>query len=261
MILVIPFTGPSEYLDELSDRLLKLGGLGGHRLLVPAPQNLLSGAEAFVAALRSRFVAADVVATTTPGAPLVRLFRDGLMAGAGVKASMQEIASAPVLWLEPGFVPTQVDWADGLQSAFFNHGGGVRVLACWRQRPDVTVGNGSARHLLPGGWEPAGPAVFPAGWIAACEMVHRINDASAPWRERLRFTFDELRAESPLLSASPESLLADYAVAPKAAVKAAPKAAPVPEPPAVEPPAVEAPPVRRVAARSFATTAPTNPTA
>ena len=120
----------------------------------------------------------------------------------------------------------------------------------------MTVGNGSARHLLPGGWEPTGPAVFPAGWIAACEMVHRINDASAPWRERLRFTFDELRAESPLLSASPESLLADYAVAPKAAVKAAPKAAPVPEPPAVE-----APPVRRVAARSFATTAPTNPTA
>lgn len=248
MILVIPFTGPSEYLDELSARLLKFGGLGGHRLLVPAPQNLLSGAEEFVTALRGQFVAAEVVATGVAGSPLIRLFRDGLMAGARVKATMQEIPSAPVLWLEPGFLPAKADWADGLQSAFFNSGGGMRVLASWRKRPDVTVGNGNARHLVPGGWEPAGPAVFPAGWIAACEMVHRINDASAPWRERLQHVFHDLRAESPLLSDAPESLLVDgHGVAPKPA----PKPKPAPEP-VVEASDVVAPPVRRVAARPIA---------
>ena len=222
MILVIPFTGSSEYLDELSARLLKLGGLGGHRLLVPAPQNLLSGAEAFVSALRSQFVAADVVPANTPGAPIVRLFRDGLMAGAKVKPSMQEIPSAPVLWIEPGSLPTKADWADGIQSAFFNSGGGLRILASWRKRPDMNVGNGNARRLVPGGWEPIGPAVFPAGWITSCEMIHRINDASAPWRERLQHTFGDLRAESPLLSDSPESLLAEQGVTPKAAVKPKP---------------------------------------
>ena len=222
MILVIPFTGPSEYLDELSARLLKLGGLGGHRLLVPAPQNLLSGAEAFVSALRSQFVAADVVPVNTPGAPLIRLFRDGLMAGVRVKPSMQEIPSAPVLWLEPGFLPNKVDWADGLQSAFFNSGGGQRILASWRKRPDMTVGNGNARHLIPGGWEPVGPAVFPPGWINSQEMIRRINDASSPWRDYLQFTFGEVRTESPLLSDAPESLLVEQGVTPKAAVKPKP---------------------------------------
>lgn len=267
MILVIPFTGPSEYLDELSARLLKLGGLGGHRLLVPAPQNLLSGAESFVTALRSQFVAADVVPVNTPGAPLIRLFRDGLMAGVRVKPSMQEIPSAPVLWLEPGFLPNKTDWADGLQSAFFNSGGGLRILASWRKRPDITVGNGNARHLIPGGWEPVGPAVFPPGWISSQEMIRRINDASSPWRDYLQFTFGDSRTESPFLSDAPESLIVEFKPTLKAETK--PKPTPVGEPSDVVIPteipsdapaeAVQAP-VRRVAAgRSFAS-APTTPT-
>lgn len=265
MILVIPFTGPSEYIDELSARLLKLGGLGGHRLLVPTPMNLLSDAEAFVSGLRSQFVAAEVVQVNTPGAPLVRLFRDGLMAGVRVKPSMQEIPSAPVLWLEPGFIPAKVDWADGLQSAFFNSGGGLRILASWRKRPDMTVGNGSARHLIPGGWEPAGPAVFPPGWINSQEMIRRINDASSPWRDYLQFTFGEVRAESPLLSEAPESLLVQEGAAPKPTSKPKPVIAPQPsdvvasEDAPDETPA-PAPAVRRAASRSFAAAPAADPT-
>ena len=257
MILVIPFTGPSEYLDELSARLLKLGGLGGHRLLVPASPNHLADAKVFADALRSQFVAAEIVPTITQDSPIVRLFRDGVMAGAQVKPSMQEIPSAPVLWLEPGFLPTKADWADGLQSAFFNSGGGMRVLASWRKRPDMTVGNGNARHIIPGGWEPTGPAVFPAGWVKSQEMIHRINDASAPWRERLQFIFGDIRAESPTLSDSPESLLAAFKPPLKEAVK--------PEPPVVTEPSddvapPDTPPIRRAASRSFAATPTADPT-
>lgn len=244
MILVIPFTGPSEYFDELTTRLTKLGGLGGHRLLVPAAEEHLSGAEAFAAGLRSQLVASEVVAVHTLGAPVVRLFRDGVMAAARVTPSMQEIPSAPVLWLEPGYTPTKADWADGIQSAFFNSGGGMRILAAWQELPPEVVGRGSARHTNPGGWAPVGPAVFPAAWINSCEMVHRINDGSAPWRERLQFVFTSLRAESPLLSTSPESLLAIWEK--PAPAKPAPVAAPT-----------EAAPIRRAAIRS---TIPAEPT-
>jgi hypothetical protein len=262
MILVIPFTGPSEYLDELSARLLKLGGLGGHRLIVPAPQNLLAGAEAFVSGLRSQFVAAEVAPTRTPDSPVVRLFRDGLMAGAKVKSSMQEIPNAPVLWIEPGFIPTKADWADGIQSAFFNTGGGLRILASWRKRPDMTVGNGNARHVIPGGWEPTGPAVFPAGWVNSCEMVHRINDSSSPWRERLQFTFSDIRAESPLLSDSSESLLAAYEASakPTAKPKTAPVVAETSDDVVSEVTPTDTPPIRRAASRSFAAAPTADPT-
>jgi hypothetical protein len=250
MILVIPFPGPSEYLDELSARLLKLGGLGGHRLLVPAPSDQLAGAEAFVSGLRSQFVAADLVPVKTPGVAMVRLFRDGTLAAASVKSSMQEIPNAPVLWLEPGYLPVKEDWADKLQSAFFNSGGGVKILAAWSKRPDATVGNGNARHVIPGGWEPVGPAVFPSPFINSCEMIHRINDASAPWRERLQLILGNHMADSPLLSETSESLLTQEVAKPKAAPKIKEVVAESSD--VVASPEVLAPPtVRRTATRTL----------
>jgi hypothetical protein len=255
MILVIPFTGSSDYLDDLSARLLKLGGLGGHRLIVPAPSNLLAGAEVFVSGVRSQFVAAEVLPVRTPGTPIVRLFRDGVMAAARVKHTMQEISNAPVLWLEPGYLPTRPDWADMVQSAFFNTGGGVKILGEWRKRADTVVGNAQSRYTVPGGWEPVGPTVFPALFINSCEMLHRINDASAPWRERLQFILDAVRAESPAISNSPESCL--LRMEPEQVRRTQP-APPDEEPtlPEVADPAVaEEPatkPVRRAAVRNLA---------
>jgi hypothetical protein len=211
MILVVPFTGSSDYFTELSSRFLKLGGLGGHRLLVPSAPETLGQAEEFVAGVRSQFVQAEVLRVPTPNTPIIRLFRDGLIAAAGVNPGQEEIPRHPVLWLEPGYVPTKADWADALQSAFFNMGGGQRILAEWRKRPDVVVGNGNARHTVSGGWEPEGPAVFPAGFISSCELIFRINDLSSPWRERLQHVVSQIRAESPAISDGPDSLLVPLA--------------------------------------------------
>jgi hypothetical protein len=208
MILVVPFTGSSDYFTELSSRFLKLGGLGGHRLLVPSSPESLGDALAFVSQVRSQFVQADILRVPSSHAPIVRLFRDGLIAAANVKPGQQEIPRHPVLWLEPGYLPTKADWADSLQSAFFNSGGGQRILAEWVKRPDMLVGAGASQHTVPGGWEPRGPAVFPAGFISACELIHRINDQSSPWRERLQFTVTQYRVESPTLSSGGDSLLA-----------------------------------------------------
>lgn len=207
MILVVPFVGPSDYMSELSSRLLKLGGLGGHRLIVPSAPGNLAEAEAFVEAVRSQFVSASVLRVDSPGAPVIRLFRDGLMAAAAVKTGATEIPNHPVLWLEPGYLPTKADWADALQSAFFNSGGGLRILAEWRKCPDLIVGSGTARHTVPGGWAPVGPAVFPSAFIRAAEMIHRLNDGSGDWRKVLQFIFTTMRAESPALSNGAESLL------------------------------------------------------
>jgi hypothetical protein len=225
MILVIPFTGSSDYYEELSTRLLKLGGLGGHRLLVPTPQHLLSQAEVFVSGVRNQFVAADLVPANIADASLIWLFREGLLAASMVKPGMQEIPSAPVLWLDPGFVPTKADWADGIQSAFFNAGGGFRILASWRRSVDSTHG-----------WEPTGPVVFPSGWISECEMLSRINGGSYSWKEYFQYSFDDVRAESPLLSDSKDSLIAEFVPTPETAAT---------------------PPVRRVAA---VRTTPSTPT-
>jgi hypothetical protein len=237
MILVAPFTGSSDYFTELSSRFLKFGGLGGHRLLVPSAPETLSEAEAFVAGVRSQFVQADVLRIPSPNAPLIRMFRDGVIAAANVRPGQQEIPRHPVLWLEPGYLPTKADWADALQSAFFNTGGGQRVLAEWRKRPDLVVGVGASQHTVPGGWEPCGPAVFPAGFIVSCELIHRINDLSAPWRERLQFVLAKVMAESPALSDSQDALLAPaWSVSssepakPKRMAAARPIPAPDPEP-------------------------------
>lgn len=208
MILVVPFTGSSDYFTELSSRFLKFGGLGGHRLIVPSAPENLAQAEDFVASVRSQFVQAEVLHVQSPNAPVIRLFRDGLLAAVSVRSGQQEIPSHPVLWLEAGYVPTKADWADALQSAFFNSGGGQRILAEWRKRPSVTVGAGPSLHTAEGGWEPEGPAVFPAGFIASCELIHRINDKSSPWRERLQYVVTQMRAESTALSDRPEALLA-----------------------------------------------------
>ena len=209
MILVVPFTGSSDYFDELSSRFLKLGGLGGHRLIVPSAPEHLSAAEAFTASVRSQFVSAEVFHVPSNGATMVRLFRDGMMAAANVKPGPQEIPRHPILWLEPNYLPTKADWADALQSAFFNTGGGARILAEWKRFPDSVVGAGNAQHTVDGGWAPVGPAVFPSGFVATCELIHRINDQSDPWRRRLQYYVDSIRAESPLLSSSsPETLLA-----------------------------------------------------
>jgi hypothetical protein len=235
MILVVPFTGSSDYFTELSSRFLKLGGLGGHRLLVPSAPEHLAQAEEFVASVRSQFVKADVLRVPTANAPLVRLFRDGLMAAARVAPGQQEIPKHPVLWLEPGYLPTKADWADTLQSAFFNVGGGQRILAEWRCRADMTVGVGAAQQTVSGGWEAVGPVVFPSGFIATCELIHRINDLSAPWRDRLKLAVTRFRVESPVLSSGDESVLAAPSPEPaKPKRSAATRHTPQPDPEPVE---------------------------
>jgi hypothetical protein len=231
MILVVPFIGSLDYFSELSSRFLKFGGLGGHRLITPSAPETLSAAEEFVSGVRSQFVQAEVLRVPSPHAPIIRLFRDGLMAAANVDPGQQEIPKHPVLWLDPGWFPIKVDWADALQSAFFNSGGGQRILAEWRKRPDMIVGSPAARHTVPGGWEPVGPVVFPAGFIATCELIHRINNNSTSWRERLQFAVDHLRVESPLLSDQEARLLAPEAPATKPKRTAATRpVAPLPEP-------------------------------
>jgi hypothetical protein len=231
MIIVIPFTGNTAQSGQLADSLLKHGGLGGHRLLVPAATEDYSAAEAFVAKLRSQFVEANIVQTNTPGAPLVKMFRDGLITAAKVKPGQQEIPNHPILWLEPGYVPTKADWADALQSAFFNAGGGQRILGDWEKLPDMIIGNGMARHTVQGGWAPKGPAVFPAQLVNASEMIQRLNAASAPWREVLQFVLTPFKCTSNLLSSESTSLLElvpDEIATVEATV--APTVAPVEEP-------------------------------
>lgn len=233
MILVIPFSGHSDYTRQLTQALKDQGGLGSHRLLVVSGSAHVSAANEFVEGLRDQFMFATLEHSKSADAPMVRLFRDGLLAAAATKFTQQEAPNAPVCWLTEGWVPTARDWLSTLAMSFFNLGGGARVMASWKKRPDVLVGNGAARHRVEDGYEPVGPVVFPHAYIHGNELIQRINEASNTWQHRIRYQVIPFMIDTPLLGEGPEAVVAP---ATKVEAKPQPKSAAKPQPkPAAEP--------------------------
>lgn len=241
MILVIPFAGPPEYFTRLSDALKEHGGTGAHRLLVVSDTDNLSAAGAFVEGLKEQFMFASTLSTKTAGAPLVRLFRDGVVAAAATVFTQQEAPNAPICWLPPGFLPTKREWLTALSMEFFNRGGGQKVMAAWTKRPDVTVGNGAARHRVEDGFAPTSAVVFPNAFIRGNEMITRINDASTDWKHRIRYLVVPFMLDTPLLGDGPDAVVSDVVQpAPKKAQPVAPAAVEEPQPVVEEKPKLRA---------------------
>lgn len=199
MIIVIPFTGQSHYTDALTSAMVQHGGLGIHRLVVVASSENIGDADAFMTALKPQFLATTLEHVKVSGASMERLFRDGLLAAARITPGQQEVPNPPVMWLEPGWIPNQRDWATTVSSEFYNVGGGARILGVWSQLPDMKVGNGFSQHILPGGFAPDGVTVFPSPYLRASGMIRSINNASDPWRKRLQFEITQHRVESTTL--------------------------------------------------------------
>ena len=228
MILVIPFTGPSDYFTQLTSALKERGGLGPHRLLVVSDTVNLSEANAFVDGLKDQFMFTSIVSTKTAGAPLVRLFRDGLVAAAATVFTQQEAPNAPICWLPPGFLPTKQEWLTALSMEFFNRGGGQKTMAAWTKRPDVLVGNGVARHRVEDGYAPTSAVVFPNAFVRGNEMITRINDASTDWKHRIRYLVVPIMLDTPLLGDGPEAVVTGAPQSPSKKTQPAPVEEPQP---------------------------------
>lgn len=218
MIVVIPFTGQTAYTESLSEALLHFGGLGSHRLIVPTPAEHLGEAEVFLNGLKVQFMVASIVPVAHEAASNVLLFRDSLLASARIQPLQQEIHNAPILWLEPGWLPTRREWASDLSAEFYNLGGGTKILGHWVRQPDFKVGHGVSLHTVAGGWHSVGPTVFPSQYVRGNELIERINNASAPWRVRLQFEDPAARISSTLLSPKGQLFTNDTAK-PKPVVK------------------------------------------
>lgn len=238
MIIVIPFAGQSPYFDALADAFAEHGGLGSHRLIVVSDSTHLPAAEAFREKVSGMFMGSATEHVKSVSSTPVRLFRDGLIAATRTVFSVQEIHNPPVMWLEPGWIPSERDWATTASSLFFNMGGGGRVMANWRDRSSYTVGVGSNQRLVSGGVEPVGPAVFPIQYIRQSELVRSINNASPDWRQHLQYELIPLQMQcNQLKGYTTDSLVTIFiekqaapVKAKKSAEQAKPTADPAPEP-------------------------------